>query len=96
MYKWYLELSLEWDYKITKRKEGHNLIEIIKPGLSNKMIDIDFFRVNLLNDTSFNTDKYREFDYLFVYLFIYLFIGIFLKMNIFRNINICQILIYQL
>ena len=35
------------------------------------MIDIDFFRVNLLNDTSFNTDKYREFDYLFVYLFIY-------------------------
>ena len=71
MYKWYLELSLEWDYKITKRKEGHNLIEIIKPGLSNKMIDIDFFRVNLLNDTSFNTNKYRGFDYLFIYLFIY-------------------------
>ena len=71
MYKWYDRLSLEWDYKITKRKEGHNLIEIINPILSNELIDMEYFRSNLLNDTSFNTSKYREFDYLFVYLSVY-------------------------
>jgi hypothetical protein len=71
MHQWYNELQLDWDYKITKEKEGHNLIMIIAPELMNDCVDLNEFRLTMLNDTSFNTDQVRSFDYLFIYLSIY-------------------------
>ncbi|MFP3832872.1 hypothetical protein [Chryseobacterium sp. SIMBA_028] len=35
------------------------------------MLDIDFYRLNLLEGVSINTNKYRSFDYLYLYYAIY-------------------------
>ena len=71
IYQWYNQLGLEWDHKITKSKEGHNLIKILAPELMTECIDLNEFRLTMLKDTNFNTNEFRSFDYLFIYLFIY-------------------------
>lgn len=71
MYEWYNELGVEWNYNITKRKEGHNLINIISSKLMENSLDLDYFRLNMLNDTNFGLSEYRSLDYYIIYLYIY-------------------------
>ncbi len=71
MYKWYDYFNLPWDYQITKRKEGHDIISILAPDLTADRLSLDYFRLNLLNDTNFGISEFRAFDYFFIYLAIY-------------------------
>ena len=71
MKNWYEKLQLEFSYDIMKNKDNNNLIIKLFHDEAVELIDIEFYRKNLLEGFNIGKNKYRSFDYLFIYLFIY-------------------------
>lgn len=68
---WYEELGLEFSFDVIRNKDKNDLIKILFPEVHEQLLEVEFYRRNLLDDFSIGTNKYRSFDYLYVYLSIY-------------------------
>lgn len=68
---WYEELGLVFSFDVIRNKDKNDLIKILFPVIHEQLLEIEFYRRNLLDDFSIGTNKYRSFDYLYVYLSIY-------------------------
>ena len=68
MKNWYEKLQLEFSYDIMKNKDNNNLIIKLFHDEAVELIDIEFYRKNLLEGFNIGKNKYRSFDYLFIYI----------------------------
>lgn len=70
MKQWCETLNFDFSYNLMRYKDRNDLIRILFPELRKELLDIDFYRLNLLEGVSINID-HRSFDYLYLYYYIY-------------------------
>ncbi len=71
MKRWCETLNVGFSYNLMRYKDRNDLIQILFPELRKELLDIELFRLNLLDEISININKYRGFDYLYLYYYIY-------------------------
>ncbi|WP_343679773.1 hypothetical protein [Chryseobacterium arthrosphaerae] len=71
MKQWCKVLDLNFSYNLMRYKDRNDLIRILFPELRKELLDMDFYRLNLLEGVSIQTNQYRSFDYLYLYYYIY-------------------------
>jgi hypothetical protein len=71
MKRWCETLDLGFSYNLMRYKDRIDLIQILFPELRKELLDMDFYRLNLLEGISININQYRSFDYLYLYYYIY-------------------------
>lgn len=68
---WYEELGLVFSFDIIRNKDKNDLVKLLFPEIYEELLEIEFYRNNLLDDFNIGKNKYRSFDYLYIYLSIY-------------------------